>query len=687
MYGTITGLELAFALIGFLIAWLTGNKASNLVYSGSSDRLRRKMAGLLVWTCASALSALVVLLAIGWIMANQPAVFWEDRLLIHAPLIAVPQLAVWCYSVPKLWRWKRGLLRSQDAPDPKLLADLAAPGTVLPFQAAAAGMGTVFYFLLVAPFPLGPLDVFTPLLVCLLTLAGLWMLHDRRWQRISRSAPPVSRSRRRTFGKLAALCGAAAAAGIAFYAGMWESRLPDRLNMATGPMDFGTGTILSHDESRAVSIAMLTGPRDEIPDRRIELVAEKTTVRLASGKTIDAWTFNGELPGPELRFKHNELVEVTLTNRNIEEGVTIHWHGLDVPNAEDGVAGATQDAVMPGQSHKYRFRAEQVGTFWYHSHQHSAEAVSKGLFGALIVEPADENQDSAPQKDLTVMTHIWDGTGFTIGADEGIRRETVAPGTSVRLRLINTDNWVRQTYNLQGTPFRVSAIDGTELHEPGELRDTELQLTTGGRYDVTFTMPDHPVYLKVGSGRELGLLMSPDGSGEVPAASEPAAVFDPTHYGTRTAIPFGADSAFDREFTMTIDNNLGFYDGKMGMVYTLNGDVFPDTPMFMVREGELVKVKIVNRGSVDHPMHLHGHHALVLSRNGEPADGSPWWTDTLDVQPGESYEIAFRADNPGIWMDHCHNLTHAEIGMSMHLMYEGFTTLYTIGRESDNHPE
>ena len=61
-------------------------------------------------------------------------------------------------------------------------------------------------------------------------------------------------------------------------------------------------------------------------------------------------------------------------------------------------------------------------------------------------------------------------------------------------------------------------------------------------------------------------------------------------------------------------------------------------------------------------MHLHGHHVLVLSRDGVPATGSPWWTDTLNVRPGESYVVAFRADNPGIWMDHCHNLPHAAEG-------------------------
>jgi FtsP/CotA-like multicopper oxidase with cupredoxin domain len=76
-------------------------------------------------------------------------------------------------------------------------------------------------------------------------------------------------------------------------------------------------------------------------------------------------------------------------------------------------------------------------------------------------------------------------------------------------------------------------------------------------------------------------------------------------------------------------------------------------------EGDVVRMRISNRSGEVHPMHLHGHHAVVLSRNGVAATGSPWWVDSLNVGNGESYEIAFVADNPGIWMDHCHNLPHA----------------------------
>ena len=81
------------------------------------------------------------------------------------------------------------------------------------------------------------------------------------------------------------------------------------------------------------------------------------------------YTVNGTSPGPLLEATVGDLVEVTLVNENITEGTTLHWHGVDVPNAADGVAGVTQDAVGPGEEFVYRFVVEQAGTFWYHSHQ------------------------------------------------------------------------------------------------------------------------------------------------------------------------------------------------------------------------------------------------------------------------------------------------------------------------------
>ena len=95
------------------------------------------------------------------------------------------------------------------------------------------------------------------------------------------------------------------------------------------------------------SVVDLRGPHGT-PQRRFTLTARQATVRLASGRSVEVLSFNGTVPGPELRVREGELVEVTLRNRDVADGVTVHWHGVDVPNGEDGVAGVTQDAVPPG---------------------------------------------------------------------------------------------------------------------------------------------------------------------------------------------------------------------------------------------------------------------------------------------------------------------------------------------------
>ena len=465
---------------------------------------------------------------------------------------------------------------------------------------------------------------------------------------------------------------------------MWySSLLPDSYNvMDYGSPDYGGGPAPAdgaHHHQGGRSLATLAGPAGT-PDVRFQLVARHAEVRLASGATTDALTFDGRVPGPELRVHEGDLVEVTVVNKDVDEGVSVHWHGVDVPNAEDGVAGVTQDAVLPGGRHVYRFHAEQVGTFWYHSHQVASKQVRRGLLGALVIEPRDRPPKAAV--DRVVVAHELAGRS-TLDGSETMRRQPVPSGAVVRLRLINAENSPRR-FSLGGTPFRVLAIDGTDLNEPPPLRDTVLELAAGGRYDVGFTMPSTSVTLAL-EGTHAAVALGPNGTAAAPAEGEP--VFDPLAYGKPARTTFGLRSRFDRSFSFDIGQKPGFLDGKPGRHWTINGGIYPDVPVFMVRRGDLVKVTIVNDTGAVHPMHLHGHHALVLSRDGVPATGSPWWTDTLDVRPHERFEIAFRADNPGIWMDHCHNLRHAAEGLTMHLAYEGVTTPFVTGGHTHNTPE
>ena len=474
---------------------------------------------------------------------------------------------------------------------------------------------------------------------------------------------------------------------LAVVAKAWyDSRIPGTYSvMSYGAHEYGGGPAPASHESHGgdagtVSVTELHGARVAAPNHRYRLVAKEATVRLDSGRSVDALTFNGLAPGPELRVRQGDDVEAVLMNEDIGRGVTIHWHGLDVPNAEDGVAGVTQNAVLPGGRHVYRFRPEQVGTFWYHTHQVSSEEVKRGLFGALIVEP---RSGPVAKVDLALAIHTFDGIP-TIDGWDGIARRAVEPGTHVRLRLIDTDSF-GQTVTLSGTPFRVVAIDGTDLAGPTPIEHESIALAAGGRADVEFRMPRTPVRLSL-VGTNVALALSANGK-STPPEEEPGPDFDPLAYGRPAPTPFDVSSTFDRRFDLTVNRKPGFFDGRPGLQWAINGKIYPDVPVFVVEDGDLVEMTIRNDTKVVHPMHLHGHHVLVLSRDGVTSSGSPWWSDTLNVLPGERYVVAFRASNSGIWMDHCHNLPHAAEGLTMHVAYAGVTTPFLIGAEHHNEPE
>jgi FtsP/CotA-like multicopper oxidase with cupredoxin domain len=481
------------------------------------------------------------------------------------------------------------------------------------------------------------------------------------------------------------------------------SLVPSTYDMsAMGTEDFGGGPAV-HAHGGNLSVASLTGPTTGTPAVDVTLTARKQGSR---------YLVNGTSPGPEIRAVQGQLIQVTLVNDNIADGITLHWHGVDVPNAEDGVAGITQNAVKPGQRYVYRFVAQHAGTYWYHSHQVSHEQVRGGLFGALVVsdrldrsgsgakgESAPRAQTRAPGRaapggqtaaaapagavaDQVVAVHTYDGRR-TINGARGVSAVQAPSGATIRARVVNTDAGPIRVW-VSGAPFKMVAIDGRDIHGPGDISGKSVLVTAGGRVDLQVKAPAR---IDVGAGVALAIGSAAGAAPGAPAAApEPRDTIDPLTYGTPAEIGF--DPAHPtRVFDYKIDRRIGFLDGKPGFWWTINGHEFPDVPMFMVQTGDVVRMKIVNSSGEVHPMHLHGHHAVVLSRNGVAATGSPWWIDSLDVGDGDTYEIAFIADNPGIWADHCHNLKHAVDGLLAHLAYAGVSTPYRVGGDSGNHPE
>ncbi|WP_419877832.1 multicopper oxidase family protein [Brevibacillus centrosporus] len=697
-FQALAGFDQGLYLILLLLTLLPALRIGSLVFRPTGYATAKSARWNLLWIGAALLVALaqwgttcMLYESFGWM-------YIKDKLLGFLPLIFLPAVVTAFVTVPRLWRLAtHGQIVTPFAITPdntrtsgemeKIRRQKAtAPEMIVPVYTFALGaiLAAILQFFI--PAVTLQWDLLLIFWGCLIAgSSAFWIWQSWQQQRFGHSGTLtrsgfVIRFLRGVFVLLLLSGGSL----TWFSQAMHASRLPDQMSMA--PVHGQHSPAFS---GPSVSVTELTGPRTGVPDRQFTLTAQKTMRKLPSGKTIEAWTYNGQYPGPELRMKQGELVEVVLKNKDIDAGVTLHWHGLNVPNAEDGVAGATQDAVLPGETHVYRFVAEQTGTYWYHSHQQSAVQVKKGLLGALIIEPATTpNPAPSPQLDLALVHHkLGSGERITLSGITGRTTKTAAPGTSVRLRLINADSFPA-TFRLQGASFQVAAIDGNDVHEPNLIANQQLLLAAGGRYDVIFTMPDHPVFLSPSkTDNDNGLLLSPHGSGDAPAPLPDLPYFDPASYGSPLPLPFTLQTTYDRDFQLVFDVQFGFYNGRLDGLWTINGRVFPNTPMLHVKEGDLVKMTFVNRSFMDHPMHLHGHHMLVLSQNGKPTTGSPWWADTLNVAPGETYIVAFRADNPGLWMDHCHNLSHAALGMSMHLVYEGISSPFLIGSQTRNQPE
>jgi len=253
------------------------------------------------------------------------------------------------------------------------------------------------------------------------------------------------------------------------------------------------------------------------------------------------------------------------------------------------------------------------------------------------------------------------------------------------VRLITTNaDLAAQTLRKEGLPY--SLRDVLVAVAPGERYDLEFRADNPGAWWLEAHDPEGGP-----AARDLRVLIryagvkayrdpTPSG-GELP-------VFDPfaaTPGGATAGGGSAAPGPFGAEYTLELGERMD-RSKPMGMAFTLNGRAFPDTEPLTVREGEWVKVRLVSRSRFEHPMHLHGTFFRVLSRNGQPVAGEVW-KDTLNVRPGEVYEIAFRADNPGRWMLHCHELHHAAAGMATLVVYEGFQPAFAPDPSVENVPE
>jgi FtsP/CotA-like multicopper oxidase with cupredoxin domain len=380
----------------------------------------------------------------------------------------------------------------------------------------------------------------------------------------------------------------------------------------------------------------------------------------------DMLGYNGSTPGPELRVRQGDTLALRFDNKT-NEGSSVHWHGIRLENAMDGVPGLTQPLVEPGESFDYRFKTLDAGTFWYHSHNRSWEQVAKGLYGPLIVEEANPPR---VDHDITVMLDDWriEETGALVGGFGNMHdfshagrmgnyakilpsQDSVRLGDRIRLRLINTATARIFPIRIEGLSAQVVALDGMPLAKPRLLED--FQIAPAQRVDLIGDVTSAVDFLFVlrDDIYEMGSIKM-GGENSTPATAPIEALSAP--------VIFEPKDVPDQSLSLRMEGGAmgGRHAGDD--IWAFNGvSGLKDAPFASFNRGDTAEFDLINDTSFPHGIHLHGHHFYEVNLDGSLGD----LRDTSLVERGASRKISVVFDNPGKWLLHCHMLGHQASGM------------------------
>lgn len=439
------------------------------------------------------------------------------------------------------------------------------------------------------------------------------------------------------------------------------------------------------------------------------LTAQPATIDLG-GPLAHTLAYGHSIPGPPIRANVGDELAVTVANR-LGRPTSVHWHGIALRNDMDGAPPATP-SIDTGRDFTYRFLVPDPGTYW--AHPHVGLDTDYGLYLPVIVDdPAEPARYDAEW--IVVLDDWTDGIGKTpqqiygglrgkpattahdmpgmgdmpgmhggasnslLGGDAGDVRYpyylingriatapttfAAKPGQRIRIRIINAGADTAFRVALAGHRMTVTHTDGYPV-EPTEV--DALQLGMGERYDVIVTASDgmFPLVATAEGKNAVARALLSTGSGNAPDPT-----FRPPELNRRvgTVDMFTATPSADlgsARFDTTLSANL---DGSMtNYIWTINGKSFPDEQPLSIQQGQRATLTFTNNGTgMWHPMHLHGHTFQLIKPDNSPGARK----DTINVLPGQKVAVRLIADNPGVWMLHCHNGYHQEAGMMTSLDY------------------
>ncbi|MFJ9181280.1 multicopper oxidase family protein [Streptomyces sp. NPDC102360] len=466
--------------------------------------------------------------------------------------------------------------------------------------------------------------------------------------------------------------------------------------------------------------------------REVRLTAAATRLDLG-GRTVKSWSYGGDLPGKEVRVTAGDTLGLTLAN-HLPEPTSMHWHGIALRNDMDGVPGLTQKSVAPGADFTYRFKVAHPGTYWFHPHsgtqqdrglyaplivEDPKEPLSYDKEWVVVLDDwVDGVAGSTPDAVLKELRKGMDHGGGSGGSDgghsghdmpgmEGMSMRTeekpagpsrmmmgaksdllggdagdvkyphylvngrtpqapssfkARPGDRIRIRFINAGGDTAFRVALGGHEMTVTHTDGFPVRH---AKTEALLLGMGERYDVLVTAGDgvFPLTALAEGKKASGMAVLRTGSGAAPTASARPKELDGR---LLTADRLRADDSValesrkpDRTIKLQLTGGMAKYD------WAFNKKPYDADQRYPVRAGERVRLVFANSTSMWHPVHLHGHTFSLANAAGGPRK------DTAIVLPNATVTADFDADNPGLWMIHCHNVYHSEAGMMTVLGYRG----------------
>jgi FtsP/CotA-like multicopper oxidase with cupredoxin domain len=405
-------------------------------------------------------------------------------------------------------------------------------------------------------------------------------------------------------------------------------------------------------------------------------------LEIASGKHVETVAYNGQVPGPLIRWPEGKPVTIDVLNRTSIPEI-VHWHGLWIPSEQDGAMEEGSPMIPPGSRQRYSFTPRPSGLRWYHTHTYAGHDLKRGLFtgqfGCFYIEP--KNEPGAFDQEIFLTLHDWNaymGAATDASMDASydyatINDRVLGAGTPIQVkqgqrvifRIVNASATVTHWLALAGHQMTVVALDGNPVPVPASI--SALRLAPAERADVMVEMNQPGVWV-LGETRAdirksgMGIVIEYAGQQGEPKWIEPPEVLWDYRPFAHTEPASGQP---DQRLPLLFESKFhghGDFD-----YWSINGKSWPKTDPVTLQAGKRYRLVMRNKSNDDHPVHLHRHTFEVTSLDGKPLSGLR--KDVVVVPANSIAEVDFVASNPGDTLFHCHQQSHMDFGFMMLLKY------------------